>query len=241
VTTPKPGAMVLDPAAAYRLWAPTYPPVAHTPLMRLEERAVRALLPDVRHAMVVDVGCGTGRYLELARAGGAARLAGIDPSAAMLDRVRVPSARLVRASVEALPLRSGIADVTICALTLGHVPSLGRAFTELGRIARPGGLLICSELHPIGATLGWRRTFTAAGQRFAVRDAGHSLEAWLAASAAAGWTLQERAEPVLQPGDLGNGQHVDPAAMRVPSALVLRFVRAGARLGPLGPSTESDA
>ena len=241
MTGAKPGEVVLDPAAAYRLWAPTYPPVAHTPLMRLEERAVRALLPDLQRAMVVDVGCGTGRYLELAHAGGAARLAGIDPSAAMLARVRVPAARLVRASVEALPLRSTIADVTICALTLGHVPSLGRAFAELARITRPGGLLICSELHPIGATLGWRRTFTAEGQRFAVRDAGHSLEAWLAASAAAGWILQERAEPVLQPGDLGPGQQVDPAAMRAPSALVLRFVRTRARIGPRVPSTEGNA
>jgi malonyl-CoA O-methyltransferase len=241
VTSAKTREVVLDPTVAYRLWAPTYPPVAHTPLMRLEERAVRALLPDLQRAIVVDVGCGTGRYLELARVSGAAQLAGIDPSAAMLDRVRVPSARLVRAGVEALPLRSAIADVTICALTLGHVQSLGRAFAELARITRPGGLLICSELHPIGATLGWRRTFTAEGQRFAVRDAGHSLEAWLTASAAAGWTLQERAEPVLQPGDLGPAQQVDPAAMRTPSALVLRFIRAGARIGPLLQPTESDA
>ena len=241
MTSAKARDVVLDPAVAYRLWAPTYPPVAHTPLMRLEERAVRALLPDLRSAMVVDVGCGTGRYLELARVGGAARLTGIDPSAAMLDRVSVPAARLVRASVEALPLEAAIADVTICALTLGHVPSLGRAFAELARITRPGGVLICSELHPIGATLGWRRTFRAEGQRFAVRDAGHSLEAWLAAGAAAGWTLQERAEPVLQAGDLGPAQQVDPAAMRAPSALVLRFIRAGTRPGPLVQPTEGDA
>jgi malonyl-CoA O-methyltransferase len=216
---------VLDPAAAYRLWAPTYPPVAHTPLMRVEERAVRALMPDLHGTTVVDVGCGTGRYLELARTLGAARLVGIDSSAEMLGRVRVPDARLARGSVEALPMRSATADVAICALTLGHVRSLGRAFVELARVSRVGGVLICSELHPIGATLGWRRTFTAQGQRFAVQDAGHSLEDWLTASVAAGWTLQQRAEPVLQRDDLAPGQRVDPAAMTAPSALVLRFVR----------------
>jgi len=113
------------------------------------------------------------------------------------------------------------------------VPSLGRAFAELARITRPGGVLICSELHPIGVTLGWRRTFTAEGQRFAVRDAGHSLEAWLEASAAAGWTVQERAEPVLHSDDLGPAQQVDPAVMRVPSALVLRFVLAETGTGSL--------
>ena len=216
----------LDPTAAYRLWAPTYPPVAHTPLMRVEERAMRALLPDLHRATVVDVGCGTGRYLELARAAGAARLVGIDPSAEMLGEVRVSAARLVRGGVETLPLRSATADVAICALTLGHVRSLRRAFAELARVTRAGGMLLCSELHPVGAALGWRRTFSAQGRRFAVQDAGHSIEDWLTASVAAGWILQERAEPMLQPPDLAPGQRVDPGAMAVPSALVLRFVRA---------------
>jgi malonyl-CoA O-methyltransferase len=216
---------LLDPATAYRLWAPTYPPAAHTPLMRVEERAVRSLLPDLHGATVIDVGCGTGRYLALARAGGAARLIGIDPSAEMLARVRAPAAHVARGRVEALPVQSAIADVTICALTLGHVPSLRRAFAELARITRAGGTLLCSELHPIGAALGWRRTFTAQGRRFTVQDTGHSLEDWLTASEAAGWVLQERVEPLLQRDDLAPGQRVDPAAMSAPSALVLRFMR----------------
>jgi malonyl-CoA O-methyltransferase len=229
-----PGETWLEPAAAYRLWAPTYPAVAHTPLMRVEERAMRALLPELHGATVVDVGCGTGRYLELARAAGAARLVGIDPSAEMLEEVRVPAARLVRSGVEALPLRPATADVAICALALGHVRSLRRAFGELARVTRVGGMLLCSELHPIGAALGWRRTFSAQGRRFAVQDAGHSIKDWLTASVAAGWILQERAEPMLQLGDLAPGQRPDPAAMAVPSALVLRFVRsavAGAGAG----------
>ena len=39
-------APVLDPIAAYALWADDYPPYAHNPLMQAEERAVLALLPD---------------------------------------------------------------------------------------------------------------------------------------------------------------------------------------------------
>jgi len=217
--------VLLDPDTAYRLWAPTYPPAAHTPLMRVEERAVHAMLPDLRGATVIDVGCGTGRYLELARGRGARRLIGIDASREMLGRVDVPAARLTRGDVEALPVRAETAEVTICALTLGHVLSLRRAFVELARVTRAGGVLICSELHPIGALLGWRRTFTADGQRFAVRDAGHSIDDWLQASVAAGWILQERAEPTLRPDDVPPGQIVDPLVMEAPSALVLRFLR----------------
>jgi malonyl-CoA O-methyltransferase len=217
--------VLVDPEAAYALWAATYPPAAHTPLMRVEERAVRALLPDLGGITLLDVGCGSGRYLEIGRGAGARRLVGVDPSRPMLDRIRVPDARLVRGSVEALPVSGGTADVTICALTLGHVSSLWRAFAELARVTRPGGVLVCSELHPAGASLGWRRTFTAQGRRFVVRDAGHSLDDWLAASADGGWTLEQLAEPVLQARDVPDGHGVDPAAMRVPSALVLRLRR----------------
>jgi len=217
--------LTVDPADAYALWAPTYASNAHTPLMHVEERTVRALLPDLQGATVVDVGCGTGRYLALAHAFGARRLIGIDPSAAMLARVQVAPARLMRGGVENLPLRPRVADVTICALTLGHVPSLPRAFEELARVTRAGGVLICSELHPIGAALGWRRTFTARGRRYSVRDAGHSLDDWRSASAAAGWLEQVCAEPSLQRHDVPPGATVDPRIMTVPSALVLRLVR----------------
>jgi malonyl-CoA O-methyltransferase len=217
--------MSIDPAHAYALWASTYAPTAHTPLMRVEERAVRALLPDLRGVTVLDVGCGTGRYLAVAKTLGARRLIGIDPSAAMLSRVDVPEACVMRGDVERLPLGAEAADVTICALTLGHVTSLSRAFGELARVTRAGGVLICSELHPIGAALGWRRTFTAQGRHYSVRDAGHSLDDWLSASAAAGWTVQARSEPTLQRDDVPAGVTVDARALTVPSALVLRLVR----------------
>ena len=54
----------LAPAAAYALWAASYPPHAHNPLMLAEERAMLALLPgDLRGRALLDAGCGSGRYL----------------------------------------------------------------------------------------------------------------------------------------------------------------------------------
>jgi malonyl-CoA O-methyltransferase len=228
--------VVVDANAAYALWAPTYPPAAHTPLMRVEERAVRALLPDLAGVSLLDVGCGTGRYLGIARRLGARRLVGVDRSGAMLARVRVRDARLVRGSLESLPVGTGSADVTICALALGHARSLPRAFAELARVTRAGGVLVCSELHPIGVSFGWRRTFTALGRPYTVAHAAHSLEDWLAASAAAGWLLEHVAEPVLQMEDVPPGREgaVDPAVWTAPSALVLRL-----RRGPPRPEERS--
>ena len=80
---------VLDPVSAYALWAAEYPPFAHNPLMRAEERALLSLLPsDLRGLAVLDAGCGSGRYLRHARQRGARAVVGVDLSAEMLARAR---------------------------------------------------------------------------------------------------------------------------------------------------------
>ena len=80
---------MLDPAAAYALWASNYPPRAHNPLMQAEERALLAQLPaDLGGCAVLDAGCGSGRYLAHALSRGARRVVGIDLSREMLARAR---------------------------------------------------------------------------------------------------------------------------------------------------------
>jgi malonyl-CoA O-methyltransferase len=225
------GDALIDAEEAYALWAPEYPPVAHTPLMRVEERTMWRAIPDVYGLTVLDVGCGTGRYLRLARTRGARTIVGVDASRAMLDRVPVQDVgagqlvEVVQGRVEAMPIRNEFADVAICALTLGHASSLDAAFAELARVTRRGGRLICSELHPVGASLGWRRTFTRNGRRYAVRHAAHSVDEWLAAGRAAGWVLQQQFEPRLESNDIPAGSTVDARALTVPAALVMCFAR----------------
>src|SRR5215216_2160507 len=82
-------APTLAPAAAYALWAASYPPYAHNPLMLAEERAMLALLPsDLRGRAVLDAGCGSGRYLLHALRRGARRVVGVDLSSEMLAQAR---------------------------------------------------------------------------------------------------------------------------------------------------------
>jgi malonyl-CoA O-methyltransferase len=61
---------------AYDLWADTYPPVAHNPLMRVEQQVVEPLLSHIRARRALDVGTGSGRYLPLLQAACAAMRAG---------------------------------------------------------------------------------------------------------------------------------------------------------------------
>jgi malonyl-CoA O-methyltransferase len=215
----------LDPEAGYALWAADYPPYSHNPFMRAEERAVLALLPDVLEGRrLLDVGCGSGRYLLHARQRGALTL-GVDRSEPMLAQARMQGLQVIQGSVTRLPVSDAWADIVVCALTLGHVADLAAALAELARVLRHGGTLLCSDFHPLADTLGWKRTFSIADQRYAIRYTTHHYADWHAASKAAGLRIEEVREPQLDPGDITPGQRFDRRALQVPVAIVLALSR----------------
>ena len=51
----------LEPAQAYRLWAPTYD--AENVVTTLEDRLVRMVTPSLRERHLLDAACGTGNGL----------------------------------------------------------------------------------------------------------------------------------------------------------------------------------
>lgn len=229
-----PQPILLEPAKAYSLWASNYPPHAHNPLMQAEERAMLALLPESLHGQaVLDAGCGSGRYLLHASRRGAARLMGVDLSAEMLARAdaalgacsKQTPVELARGSVEALPVADASADMTLCGLVVGHVQDLRRCLAELRRVTRPGGSVLCSDVHPIGHALGWVRDFKSGGRRYAVRHTQHLYSHWHGACASLGLRIEQVREPMLDPADIPADAHFDRSALQVPVALVLQLRR----------------
>jgi malonyl-CoA O-methyltransferase len=179
---------------AYALWAANYPPHAHNPLMELEQQALLDLLPPLDGAALLDLACGTGRYALLGESRGAARVIGIDNSADMLERNALRWR--VRGTMTAIPVRSDSIDVAICALALGHMPELPEAVSEIGRVLRPGGTALISDMHPFIALNGGLRTFTGAdGRIYAVEHYAHLYEDMLRAAADAGLRIDAVTEP----------------------------------------------
>jgi malonyl-CoA O-methyltransferase len=124
-----------------------------------------------------------------------------------------------------MPLRDRWADLTVCGLTIGHIERLDVALAELRRVTRPGGTILCSDFHPIGHALGWRREFSADGQRYAVRHTPHLYSDWQRACAALGLRVLRVLEPYLDRADIPAGARFDPAALSVPVALVFELLR----------------
>jgi malonyl-CoA O-methyltransferase len=133
--------------------------------------------PDLKGKVVLDVACGTGRWLRKLLSLGVQAGFAADLSAEMLAQAAQHSTagHLVRADCRALPFRDRAVDVMICSLAIGHIPHPGKLARELARIARPGADAFLSDFHPAAHARGWRRTFRYGEQLMEVPSIAHPL------------------------------------------------------------------
>jgi SAM-dependent methyltransferase len=103
-----------------------------------------AWLGAPRDARWLDVGCGTGAFSELIlRHAAPASLTGIDPSPEQIEYARkhLPDLTFRVADAMDLPFREGEFDVVASALVIHFIPDRAKAFAEMHRVLRSGGLV----------------------------------------------------------------------------------------------------
>lgn len=134
----------------YDLWAPHYDG-QDNPMVAMDAAVMPGLLGDLGDLDVLDLGCGTGRYVAFALAAGA-RVVGLDGSPGMLAEARHlvgEGADLRRHDLAAaLPFSEGHFDCVLSALVLEHIEDIAGLFAEAARVTRPGGRLVFSTMHP---------------------------------------------------------------------------------------------
>lgn len=186
----------IDPVQGHRLWAENYD-TDHNPLLALERRVLQPHLDKLQSKFVVDVGCGTGRWLTFASESGA-NVAGLDLTPEMLAQAAAKpglEGRLARADAQSLPLAGATADVTLCSFCVSYVRDLSAVFAELARITRPEGRVIVSDIHPAAIAAGWKRTFRSAGHLYEMKLDPSPSKDPLRAGLQAGLTLWRVFEP----------------------------------------------
>ena len=102
---------------------------------------------DLTGRRVLEVGCGTGRFL--AALAGRAKVWGIDPSPEMLEvaRGRAHGAGLKLGAAEELPFKDAWFERTVMWLVV-HLVDRPRAFAELHRVLAPDGRLAIATFDP---------------------------------------------------------------------------------------------
>ncbi|MCC7534773.1 MAG: class I SAM-dependent methyltransferase [Deltaproteobacteria bacterium] len=98
---------------------------------------------------VLEVGCGTGHWLERLSATGA-RVTGIDASREMLAaaRARLPEAELVHGRAESLPWPDARFDRVLCVNAIHHFDDKRAFVREARRVVRSGGSAVIVALDP---------------------------------------------------------------------------------------------
>ena len=211
----------------YDLWSTVYDSDGN-PLTALEEPVIRRLLGNVAGRKVADVGCGTGRHsIRLARAG--ARVTGIDFSRGMIDQARAKRGAervrfVVRPIDRRLPFAGGTFDVVLCCLVLEHIKRLDPFFVELARIARRGGKVVLSAMHPSMWLKGDSARFydPATGEQIRPRSHRQSLSDYVMAATRAGLLLDHLSEHAP---DARHARRFPRAAKHVgwPMVVAMRF------------------
>lgn len=186
---------LLDATSAYKRFAATYDN-APNPLLLLERRSMQPELPRLANRVLLDIGCGTGRWIEIARADGAHAF-GIDASPAMLAQAKSkPDIAPVVAcgDATALPFATASADVVISSFTVSYIGGLQRFMNEVSRVCKPGGKVFISDLHPEAVARGWRRTFRDRNGSFEVASLKYSIDDLFAALNLSGLRVQRLLE-----------------------------------------------
>jgi ubiquinone/menaquinone biosynthesis C-methylase UbiE len=219
----------LDVADGYARWSTTYDEFGN-PLISVEQPVVWALIDEASPGQALDAACGTGRHTRRLVERGH-EVIGVDATPEMLARARdaVLDADFRHGDLSDLPLEDASADLVVCALALEHVEELARPVTELARVARRGGRVIISDIHPVLSALGGAAFFRASdGSSAYVRGYPHSHADYLDAFGAAGLALRRCIEPrfasaeveMQQPAAAFAPEATEAAYLGLPAALV---------------------
>jgi len=162
----------------HALWAESYDQ-AENPLLALEERMMESLLPATIKGFVLDVACGTGRWLRRLLQHGAWDGMGVDFSAEMLAQASSYSqlqGKLIHGDCLTLPFPKAVADFVLCAFALGYVEDIDALASELGRVTKSGASIWISDFHPEGHARGWKRAFRSGGRIFEIASNGRTCQ-----------------------------------------------------------------
>ncbi len=214
----------------YERWAPTYDDFPN-PLLAREQRYVLPLLPSLRNRCVLDLACGTGRWLTRLLAVEARLAVGVDLSSAMLrvagDKKKL-SGKVVQGDCLKLPFQPSIFDFSICSFALGHIQDLRSTAAEFSRVMKPDSDLFVTELHPEAYAGGWRTGFRDQQSAVQFDTLPHSAEEILRAFYSAGCGCVTHVGLFLEDPEQtifaeAGRQHFFQSACRVPAVLFCHF------------------
>ncbi len=152
--------------------------------------ALKALMPSLGGARVLDLGCGFGWHCRYMREAGAASVVGIDLSEKMLARARAMTDDAAidyrRMAIEDIDFVPDSFDLVLSSLALHYVANFETVVAKVWRCLKPGGTFLFSAEHPVftaSGAQGWHRDTTGEILHWPIDDyfrEGRRETSWLA-------------------------------------------------------------
>jgi len=120
-----------------------------------EKPAIYALLPNLQRKSILSLGCGSGEDSSYLKRQLASRSVGIDISKKLIKIAKreYPECEFVVGDMEKLPFNDAEFDIVYSSFALHYLPTYEKAFKEAYRVLKPGGILVFSTGHPLGASM----------------------------------------------------------------------------------------
>jgi len=194
------GYRTVDVRSGYGAWVTTYEQTVED-AMDVELLASLREVPWGSVERAADLGCGTGRTGAWLGERGVAAIDGVDLTPEMLAvaRERGIYERLVEADVSASGLEGGAYDLVTTCLVDEHLAELEPLYAEARRLATPGARYVLVGFHPQFIMASGMPTHfdDADGDPVAIETHVHPLSEHVTAALAAGWTLAEMRERMI--------------------------------------------
>ena len=198
----------------YGTWAATYEtPVLDELDRRLLERIQTIVWDRVESA--VDLACGTGRIGAWLKERGVGEIDGVDLTAQMLSQASEKGVyrQLLPGDMLHTPLPDAAYDLVTEVLADEHIPSVAPLYAEAARLARSGAHFVLVGYHPYFLLNGIPTHFDRSpGEPVAIQSYVHLTSEHVQAALAAGWTLVEMHEGIVDDAWLGYKPHWQPLA-----------------------------
>jgi ubiquinone/menaquinone biosynthesis C-methylase UbiE len=214
----------------YSRWAATYDQTPN-PLLALEQRCLLPMFPNIAGKHLLDLACGTARWLEKLLQAKPALAIGVDLSGPMLATARkkaTVAGQLVRADCLELPLATNSFDLAVCSFAIEHITGLSEMAAESSRVLKRPADLFITGLHPAAYAAGWRAGFRDRQGAMQIHSTTHSIEEIVKVFSEAGFKhsrtlecfLGEPERPLF--ASAGKEQSFD-AARKLPAVVILHF------------------
>ena len=114
----------------------------------LWKREILRFVPQRAVKVVLDLGCGTGKFAKLLRDTFNARVTGIDPAKSMIKEAKKLKLKRIRffvGAAEDIKLKDGAVDLVFLSMVYHNLKSINLALREIFRVLRKGGFLVIRQ------------------------------------------------------------------------------------------------